>query len=552
MAVDPIEEFWSVFSSTTGYRIDESQPGDHADVRLIDPEQSVSQRLCSDLDNDSSDDLTKSLADRNREPGSIAADNRIADNRIADGRVADNCIADDRVAVERQFPLPVGRTAAQRIATAGATIATELQRMREAILRSEGELAMRASTMAGGDVAEDLQTTLRELMSDAVAATGTTVAVLSMLDDDTETLRISSTHGLPPVAMTSPPRPLRGSRGDLEAMVNRVVLADGRSGSMETYCPPTIEGCPAMAVGICVVIRSADLPIGTLWLLTEQTHAPDGSAILFDNADAAAARLAAASIERTLAGSAKQTMGSTSSEQTFAAEIEQTMAIGQLASWQSMSLPAAASLTDRWMADGWIESDQSFITGWHTWDLLPDGTIMIAMADVDGATVTDALAAATARTALQSHSAYRHDPADMLSRISDTMWQSGAIVSPMSLFYAHLDPDTGAGVYCGAGAIAAIIGNRYGVRPLSSGVTDPIGIHIDHRHANVDFQMQPGETLLGYDSGLAGVADQTRLGRWMTDAMISGTKHPLAAIRRQLSNVEVSLPLGAITLMRSH
>lgn len=509
--VDPIEQFWSVFASTTGFRVDsrrgpsDDPSGEESEIQLI------------------------------------------ASNESASGRLSN---------IEATESMPVGREAAQRIASAGATIATELQKMRGAILRSEGELAMRASLLADADVAEDLQGQLEQMMADAVAATGTTAAVLSMLDDDTEMLRVASIYGMPPIAMATLPRQLRGSRGDLEAMVNRVVLADGRTGSMDTYCPPKMDGVAEMSGGICVVIRSADLPIGTLWLMMDEFAVDDeGQTKLFDHRDAAAARLAGSSIEQSLAIAAKANGHSSVTAAAAAASPTQQsdalIATGEFAQWQYISLPAAATLADGWRADGWIESNMPWVTGWHAWDVLPDGTIMIAMADIDGLTMTDAMAAATARTSLQSHSSYRHSTADMLRRISDTLWQSNAIMSPISMFYAHLDPETGAGQYSSAGQISAIIGNRYGVRPLLSGNSEPMGVHIDCKFNTNDFNLRSGETLLGYDAGLSTGSNQQKLGQWLTDSLRSGTQHPLAAIRRQMAGGDISKPLGAITLMRS-
>lgn len=523
--IDPIEQFWSVFASTTGFRVDKRKSDPNAaaendfDVELIEPGQTAAGRLAIE---------------------------------------------------DTASTMPVGREAAQRIASAGATIASELTKMRDAILRSEGELAMRASMIAdvetaGSEISKNLQNRLQETMADAIAATGTTAAVLSMLDDDTEMLRVASTYGMPPIAMATPPRQLRGSRGDLEAMINRVILADGRTGSMDTYCPPKMDGVAEMGGGICVVICSADLPIGTLWLLKDLMGVDDdGQTKFFNNADAAAARLAGSSIEQSLAIAAKQANRDPASGDIFSAADDHAetaaptstpsdamIATGEFAQWQYVSLPSASNLADDWRADGWLESDMPWVTGWHAWDILPDGTIMLAMADVDGGTMTDAMAAATARTSLQSHSSYRHNTADMLRRISDTMWQSNAIMSPISMLYLHLDPENGVGQYSTAGNIRAIIGSRFGVRPLLAGDAQAIGVHIDGKFSTNDFQLQTGETLLGYDVGLASVANQGELGHWLTDAIRSGTQHPLAHIRRQFAGHEFAMPVGAITLMRS-
>ena len=137
----------------------------------------------------------------------------------------------------------------------------------------------------------------------------------------------------------------------------------------------------------------------------------------------------------------------------------------------------------------------------------------------------------------------------MMRRVSDTMWQSGAITSTLSMLYAHVDPQTGSGSYAAAGDIDAIIAGRYGFRPLHRGGTDPIGVHIDAMYPTVEFQLAPGESLLGYDADMRSLYGQEKLGMYLTDTAVAGSRHPLADIRRA-GWVEPNASLGAVTLTR--
>lgn len=529
---DPIEQFWSVFSSTTGWRIDAQRRRRGGEVAVI---PSVRSHLELDPLHDDSE-----LA--------IAPDGGI------------------------------DRDTAGRLAAAATGVTAELLAARKQMLRSETELAARAMMFGGSEDCDNVADRIVQHLSDAVAATGTTAAALYLLDDDTESLRISATHGLSPMAMTTPPRPLRGSRGDLEALVNHVVLADSfTSGGIDSFSPPALSGTECFAGGICVSIRSGDLPIGTLWLLHDST-------VQYGNAQSAAARLSASAIELELKVSIRSSPAepvtgpsaklatpfarvSTVSDSPsvksktgshrllFAADPEspaETL-VRQIAQWQFLSLPQGSKLADNWYVDGMIESPADWVSGWHTWDLLPDGTMMIALAELDPSATIDAIASSVARSALQSHTLYRHNPAEMLRRVSDTLWQTGSIQTELSMIYAQIDPETGHGEFAAAGAVHAIVGNRYGFRPLANGNSPAIGQHIDPQFSNQSFRLLPGETLLGYDSGmmLDKSIGQSDLGQCLRQSAIDSSKYPLSLIRRRIASSPLSRQRGAISLART-
>ena len=61
-------------------------------------------------------------------------------------------------------------------------------------------------------------------------------------------------------------------------------------------------------------------------------------------------------------------------------------------------------------------------SGWQLWDILPDGTLMIVLAEAVDDSVKGALTATLARAAVTAHTGYRHKPTDLLQRVSDTLW----------------------------------------------------------------------------------------------------------------------------------
>ena len=426
----------------------------------------------------------------------------------------------------------VGRIAATRLANAASKLTEQVLRTQECLRQREAELASTAAMIGVEHAGKVTADQIEQSIADAMAACKCDAAALYMLDEDTRYLKTRSVVGLPAERLESPPRELRGSRGDLEAMVQDVVTIDDMlAGSIDTWNSPE-----PFASGICVAIQVDDIPVGTLWLFRETT-AP------FSDADSAVARLVATNLSLLLRQSPQADIfDKSNSNQSFQ----------EIAQWQYESLPAGSTLADGWRVDGMIESPESWATGWHHWDVLPDGTLMLAIAEAADPTAKGAMHAAVARAALAAHSGYRHTPAQLIQRVSDTLWQTNTGEQLVSLIYAHLDPESGDGVVASAGTISALISSRYGYRPLVGNLSDPLNTSMDSKATNHEFHLLQGETLLAYSKGfsVAG-ADQMILGRHIQTAMQLEDRSPLAMLRRKLADLPLTQERGALTLLRS-
>ena len=431
-----------------------------------------------------------------------------------------------------EFAPTVGRIAATRLAAAASSLTDQVLRIRECLRQREVELASTAAMIGVDYDAKVTADQLEQTLSDAIEACKCDAAALYMLDEDTRYLKARSVVGLPIERLQNPPRELRGSRGDLEAMVQDVITIDNMtSGSIDTWNSPE-----PFAAGICVAIKVDDIPIGTLWLFRETTTE-------FGSTEAAIARLVATNVSLLL----RQT------PQTEIFENSQPHhAIQEIAQWQYESLPVGSALAEGWRVDGTIESKESWATGWHHWDVLPDGTLMIAIAEATDPTATGAMHAAVARAALAAHSGYRHTPAQLIQRVSDTLWQTNTGEQLVSLTYAHVDPETGDGIVASAGTISALISSRYGYRPLISNLSAPLNTSMESNAANHEFHMLKGETLLAYSKGFTTAGtDQMTLGGHIRTAMQMEDRSPLALLRRQLIDLPVTSERGALTLLRT-
>lgn len=442
-------------------------------------------------------------------------------------------VADAMATAEEAESSPaVSKSTAANLAEAAGELVGQLKSAQETIRRQHAELASRAAVIPSDEARDDLADELARILSEAATACDCDAAAMYLLDDDTRYLDSRAIHGLPEDRLAAPPRELRGSRGDLEAFVQGIVTVDDVSASpIDTWNMP--ESFPA---GICASINEGDLPIGTLWLFAAEPTR-------FTTAQKAAAGLAASNLGGEVARFATQS-------EPILASVPRT-AVCDLAQWQLRTLPAESQPAQGWIADGMIESHQDWAVGWHVWDVLPDGSLMVAIAEATDPSASGAMTAAVGRAALTAHAGYRHTPQQLCRRLGDTLWQTNTGDQLLSLLYARVDPETGEGEVASAGHLSAMIANRYGYRPLADGKSDPLGVHIESHSTADTFRLLPGETLFAFGPGLvADGATQQRLGEALRDAMRNAGTTPLASVRRATADLPLRHERGALSLTR--
>ena len=254
----------------------------------------------------------------------------------------------------------VVREDAAELATRAKAMAAEIEELRSIVRRQELELAAHAAAPIAPSRSEKTSQRIHTTLGQAIAATGFDAAAIYLLDDETQHLHTRAVVGLPEDRLGAEPRMLRGSRADLEALVQEAVLIDDVHGMMgQTWNAP--EDCRA---AICTALYKGDLPIGTLWLFSHQPRS-------LGESDSAVARLASAQITLELTHAA--------SERRERETRESRQAITDINAWQHSALPPGSELAQGWFADGMIESPHPWTIGWHLWDILPDGTLMLAI-----------------------------------------------------------------------------------------------------------------------------------------------------------------------------
>jgi sigma-B regulation protein RsbU (phosphoserine phosphatase) len=481
----PVEDFWTSFSDVTGWRMDRRSARRESEIELIPA-------------------------------------------------VSSEALEEDGLDAESQAA--VSRKAATQLAQSAIEMEQELSANREALRRQEAELAMRAPILTSDSDCIRVADRIESTLADAAASCGCDAAAMYMLDEDTQNLSTRAIFGLPPQRLEQPPRPLRGSRGDLEAMVQMVVTIDDFDDrTIDLWNCPEAAATGQFSSGICAAIQSDDVPIGTLWLFRHDRAQ-------FGLAEAAAARMAATQLSLELSNAPHLGNAQAGADGGPARDIAQ---------WQFDALPIGVELAEGWRVDGMLESPRPWATGWHDWDVLPDGTLMLAIAEAVNDSVKGALNATVARAALTAHTGYRHTPRQLLQRVSDTLWQTSTSEQLVSMLYIRVDPETGEGEVASSGSITALIASRYGYRPLVNGSGEPLNTYIDAGCVTETFRMMQGETLLAYSRGIVSDgASQTMLGDGVRTAMQAGDINPLAQIRRQFIDLPLGSERGAMTLLR--
>lgn len=503
---------------------------------------------------------------------------------------------------ELRAPFAVTPAHAQTLAQAAASLADQLQRQQQLMTSHQAELAARAAVIASPSSRVQCVDQVQRILADATMATGTQAAAVYMLDEPTEVLTNRFVFGLSPLKRLGVSRPLRGARGDLEAMIQGIVaVGDLRVGAMDLYRSPE-----PFASGICLCLGDIELPIGTMWLFGKEI-------IEFQDWHTASARLAASHVAQTIIAAAsdectKPTRLSvamhaewdavpSSAVNQHAYEYDDVRIDGasvergdlrpilpkpvlsdwidQVSDWQHDTLPPGERLAPQWSIDGMIESPVAVARSWHHWDVLPDGVLSMSICqhdrgDVGSMNMTSTLDATIARAALQAHASYRHTPGDAVMRVLATLLQvrDGAFDDngepSLALLYGHADPETGHCEIASFGDWSTLVVSKYGFRPVGMGAGNRMRPDEFMGRQSVEIRdtvLQPGEVLLVTGQDWMGVKEaeslpttnrgqsaQNRIGSAIQKALRESQRGPLSALRRMLASIPLKSERTAIAL----
>lgn len=374
---------------------------------------------------------------------------------------------------------------ARPLALAIARMLGEVNGLKRAVWEREAELAAGVPVAARPDEEAHLAQRLTSVLKAGAESIGCHAAGLYLLDDTTSSLKLRAAYGLPQQRLLDNARPLRGAVADLEALVGHAVVLEDTSLLPHWRCP---EPFPA---AVCVPVASPTMPLGTLWIFSNEGR--DFTSEQTNLVEIIAGRIAA-DLDREML-------------LTESAQAKSRDRVYEAASrWQQDRLPSVAPLLDGWELAGWTQQADALGGDFHDWAVLPDGRLAIAVADAHGLLVEAGLNAASLHAALKAHAGYRHEAAELLTRLNDTLWSASAGDQFASLLYGTIEPVSGQCEYALAGDVIGIIVRREGCEILSTQAL-PLGSGPECRYSMSKQAIAPGDVLIVLSDGARKAVD---------------------------------------------
>jgi serine phosphatase RsbU (regulator of sigma subunit) len=412
-------------------------------------------------------------------------------------------------------PQPIDFRRARPLALSIAGLVREVAALKQELRQREAELAAGVPVVARPADEPHLAERLEKVLKSGAEAVGCQAAGLYLLDEATSELKLRAAYGLPPERLLAPARPLRGAMADLEALVGHAVVLEDTSLLPHWRCP---EDVPA---AVCVPVSSPTMPLGTLWIFSEETRdfTPQETNLL----EIIAGRLAA-DLEREMLIAAGTK--SKRRERQFDAAHE----------WQADRLPHIAPLLDDYELAGWNEPAGELAGEFYDWSILPDGRLLLAIGEAEGAPLEASLSAASLHMTLKSHAAYGHSAAELLNRVNESLVAASPGEQRASLGLVLLDPQDGRLELALSGQAAAIVvsGEQ---RLITTTDEPPLGVLAEAAYSADVTTLAPGDALILVSSGArqAAAGEKRPTGEPAIAALVQEQRHdPAAAIARQL------------------
>lgn len=313
---------------------------------------------------------------------------------------------------------PPEENPARELAESLAGILGEFLNTRMALWEREAELAAGIPLVPHPEEQEHLAHRLQEVLRSTTAAVGCQSAALYVLDEATSHLKLRATWGLPLNRLLAPPRLLKESLADLEAMLGHAVALENATQISRWRCP---ESCEA---AVCLPVSTPTTILGTLWVFAEKERSFSEKEI--DILEVSAGRIAA-ELEREMA---LQTA---------------LQAVDMRRQWEAgqklvrSQLPAVSPLLDRWELAGWLENDR-LGGAFFDWCCCRDGRVHFAFGQMPDDSLRSALVLSSVRSAWRSHAQYQKDLARLMEQLNLTVWTGSAGDQAATLLCGTIDP----------------------------------------------------------------------------------------------------------------
>jgi len=412
----------------------------------------------------------------------IDSEPALQDNRKAEGgrRKAEDAAAIRPTPSQTPTQPRIGLDAARSLASSITDMVNELLETRRALWQREAELAAGVPPVPHAEEEQHLAARLEAVLRGGALAVDCQAAALFLLDDATSHLKLRSSWGLPFDRLTAPARPLKGSVGDLEALLGHaVVLQDPEL--MQRWSVP--EDFPA---AVCVPVSTPTMLLGTLWVFCDRKR--DFNDQQTNILEVVAGRLAADLERETLLREGLE-----------AAQWKRQLAAAERL--QRNQLPSLSPLLDGWQLSGWTAQSQAVGGDFHDWFCLPNGLLAVAVGDAAGRGIEAAMAATALKAEVRAHGRYHREAQQAVKQVNLTLWTGSAGDQFATLFYGLIETATGRISTAAAGDLGAILVRPDGWESLSHR-SPPLGESPETEYEQFGYELQPGEALAIFTAGL--------------------------------------------------
>lgn len=386
---------------------------------------------------------------------------------------------DSIVCAEDMLSLPmVGLAEAETLLRSIQSLIQRLEKAEEAVRRQEAELATHVAVSWKSDDQLEMAERLEAVLHSASDAIGATASAMYLLDESTSTLKMRACSGLPLSKLAESPRPLRGSLGDLEALLGNAVMLE------DIALVPEWQSPEPYGSAICVPIGTPTMPHGTVWFWSEMPRKYSSAEI--EVANLASSRLMS-ELERVVLGNEVQSSRA----------IRKQLDAAGLA--QASRLPSSQPLHSDFEVDGWTFQDGSIGGGFHDWDVNPRGNMVFAVGQSTLNGPEGAIVSSSIHSIIRAAWPSSPTPMSLMQSLNDTLWGNMETDWSGSACLLHINPETGHGSLCNAGTTQVFIVSHRGFRPI--GQSGPfIARQPDPTFFASRFVLQPGEVLVAFSA----------------------------------------------------
>ncbi len=355
---------------------------------------------------------------------------------------------DSIATAEDMLALPmVGMSEAETLLKSIYGLVSRLEKAEEALRRQEAELATHVAVSWKSEEQSETLERLENVLETSSVAIGASAAAMYLLDETTSTLKMRACWGLPASRLADPPRPLRGSLGDLEALLGNAVMLE------DVSLVPEWQSPEKFASAICIPIGTPTMPHGTVWYWSDEPRQYSTPEV--EVANLASMRLMS-ELERVVLGREVQTSRT----------IRKQLDIAGLAQAARFPTSHDQSLHRDFEVDGWTFQDGSLGGAFHDWDVNPKGNLVFALGQSSQTGPEGALVSTSIHSIIRSAWPSSPQPCQLMRTLNDSLWGNLETDWSASTCLLQINPETGYGSLCNAGSTQVFIVSGRGFRPI--------------------------------------------------------------------------------------